>query len=148
MLRQWIESPDPDSALVRDKFTLSIMKEVKAICDRKTLTASAADIIDSVLTSLGFPGYSSALVAGSVNLPDKPLAFAFEKLLKTASKKPRYKFMCITEHPVEWQLRLFGAFMDRTMDGAHDSRVSFTPDAWQREVLDCIDDKFSVLVIG
>ncbi|KAF8146445.1 hypothetical protein K438DRAFT_507113 [Mycena galopus ATCC 62051] len=148
MLRQWIESPEPDSALVRDKFTRSIMKEVKAICDRKALTNSAAGIIDAVLISLGFAGYSSILVSGSIDLPDKPLAFAFEDLLKSTSKKPRYKFMRITEPPVEWQLRLFGEFMDRSMDGAPDSRVSFKPDAWQREVLDCIDKRFSVLVIA
>jgi hypothetical protein len=124
------------------------MKEVKVICDRKALTASAADIIKTVLASLGFAAYSSALLSGSLNLPDRPLAFAFEKLLKTTSKRPRYKFMSITEHPVAWQLRLFGEFMDRSMDSAYDLRVSFKPDAWQREVLDCIDGKFSVLVIG
>ncbi|KAJ7917141.1 hypothetical protein B0H13DRAFT_2231514 [Mycena leptocephala] len=114
-LHQWIESSERESAPVRDKFALAIMKEVKVICDRKALTASAADIIKTVLTSLGFAAYSSALLSGSLNLPDRPLAFAFEKLLKTTSKRPRYKFMSITEHP---------------------------------EVLDCIDGKFSVLVIA
>ncbi|KAF7347281.1 hypothetical protein MVEN_01483200 [Mycena venus] len=147
-LRQWVENSEADSALVRDRFTVAIMKEVKTICDRKALTTSAADIIKAVLKSLGFAALSPALISGSVNLPDRPLTFPFEQLLKTGSKKPRYKFMSITEHPVEWQLRLFGEFMDRSMDSAPDSRVSFKPDAWQREVLDCIDKKFSVLVIA
>ncbi|KAJ6520487.1 hypothetical protein C8R45DRAFT_1205447 [Mycena sanguinolenta] len=148
LLRQWIENAEADSPLVRDKFTVSIMKEVKAICDRNAMTKAAADVIDAVLTSLGFAGYSRTLTSSSPNLPDRPLAFPFENLLKSASKKPRYKFMSITEHPIEWQLRLFGEFMDRSMDSAPDSRVSFKPDAWQREVLDCIDKKFSVLVIA
>ncbi|KAF7337798.1 hypothetical protein MSAN_02253900 [Mycena sanguinolenta] len=146
LLRQWIENTEPDSALVRDNFTIAIMQEVKAICDRNAMTKAAADVIDAVLTSLGFAGYSSSLT--SPNLPDRPLAFPFENLLKSSSKKPRYKFMGITEHPIEWQLRLFGEFMDRSMDSAFDSRVSFKPDAWQREVLDCIDKRFSVLVIA
>ena len=57
--------------------------------------------------------------------------------------------MPIVEHPVEWQLRLFGEYMDRSMDSADDHRVSFQPDAWQREVLDCLDEEgHSVLVVG
>ena len=59
-----------------------------------------------------------------------------------------YKFMHITEDPVEWQLRVFGEFMDRSMDGLPDSRVSFIPDAWQRKVLDCLDANHSLLVVG
>ncbi|KAJ7686854.1 hypothetical protein B0H17DRAFT_1071320 [Mycena rosella] len=145
-LLQWIGDPECDSQLIRDKFTLAIMKQVKAICDRKSLTPSAANVIETVLESLGFSSYTSALLSDSVNLPDRPVTFAFTKLLK--NKQPRHKFMAITEHPVTWQLRLFGEFMDRSMDSSPDPRVSFNPDAWQREVLDCIDQKFSILVIA
>ncbi|KAJ7084759.1 hypothetical protein C8R43DRAFT_1115430 [Mycena crocata] len=145
-LLQWVEEPDSGSQLNRDKFALAIMKEVKAICDRKALTSAAANVIKAVLVSLGFAAYSSSFISDSINLPDKPLTFAFPKLLK--ANEARHKFMPITEHPVTWQLRLFGEFMDRSMDSAPDSRVSFKPDAWQRQVLDCIDGKFSVLVIA
>ncbi|KAJ6489614.1 hypothetical protein C8R47DRAFT_1177216 [Mycena vitilis] len=147
-LQEWIASSKRESSPTRDNFTLAIMKQLKAICDRKALTTSAAGIIEAVLASIGFGAYSSTLLSGSANLPDKPLTFEFEKLLKKTSKKPRHKFMCITEHPVVWQLRLFGEFMDRSMDSAGDPRVSFEPDAWQREVLDCVDQNFSVLVIA
>ncbi|KAK7063652.1 hypothetical protein R3P38DRAFT_2819611 [Favolaschia claudopus] len=148
LLRQWIESPESESSVMRDRFTLAVMKDVKAICDLKSLTPTAADAIKAVLVSLGFADYSAGLISNSVNLPDRSFTFAFEQLLKSSSKKPRYNFMHITEHPVEWQLRLFGEFMDRSMDSAPDSRVTFKPDAWQRGVLDCIDDNFSVLVIA
>jgi hypothetical protein len=57
--------------------------------------------------------------------------------------------MAINEDPVVWQLRLFGEYMDRSMDSAPDRRVSFQPDAWQREVLDGLDEpKTSLLVVG
>jgi hypothetical protein len=57
--------------------------------------------------------------------------------------------MAIKEDPVIWQLRVFSEYMDRSMDSAADSRVSFQPDAWQREVLDCLDEpKTSLLVVG
>ncbi|KAJ6601172.1 hypothetical protein DFH09DRAFT_1257794 [Mycena vulgaris] len=146
IILQWIEDPEFDSQLVRDQFTLAIMKAVKAICDRKSLTLAAANFLEAVLASLGFSTYTSALLADSVNLPDRPITFTVTKLLK--NKEPRYKFMAITEPPVTWQLRLFGEFMDRSMDSLPDARVSFRPDAWQREVLDCIDEKFSILVIA
>ncbi|KAJ7492020.1 hypothetical protein FB451DRAFT_514183 [Mycena latifolia] len=146
-LLQWIDDSERESQLVRDKFTLAIMKEVKTICDRKSLTPSAANILRTILVSLGFSTYTSSLLsADSVSLPDRPITFTFTKLLK--HNKPIHKFMALIEHPVAWQLRLFGEFMDRSMDSTPDSRVSFKPDAWQREVLDCIDENFSILVIA
>ncbi|KAJ7762289.1 hypothetical protein DFH07DRAFT_813783 [Mycena maculata] len=145
-LHQWIEDAEKDSQLVRDKFTLAIMKNVKTICDRKALTPSVAEAIKAVLVSLGFAAYTLSLLSDSVNLPDRGISFPFTKLMK--NKEPRHKFMAITDDPFTWQLRVFGEFMDRSMDGAPDPRVSFKPDAWQREVLDCIDGNFSVLVIA
>jgi hypothetical protein len=59
------------------------------------------------------------------------------------------KYMCMKEDPVVWQLRAFGEHLDRSMDSASDPRVTFRPDAWQRKVLDCLDDDgHSVLVVG
>ncbi|KAJ7045103.1 hypothetical protein C8F04DRAFT_1343667 [Mycena alexandri] len=147
-LLQWIESSDQESPSVRDKFTLAILKEVKALCEHQKLTSSAANIIKAVLASLGFAAYSSSLVSESVQLPDRDLSFTFQKLFSRSTKKPQYPFMKTSEDPVDWQLRLFGDFMNRSMDGARDPRVAFTPDAWQRDVLDCIDQNFSVLVIA
>ncbi|KAJ7511822.1 hypothetical protein B0H11DRAFT_2268815 [Mycena galericulata] len=145
-LLQWIGDPEKESQLVRDRFTLIIMKDVKAICDRKTLTPSVAKVIEAILVSLGFAAYIPSLLSDSVNLPDRPISFTFTKLLK--NKEPRHKFMAIIEDPIAWQLRLFGEFMDRSMDSAPDSRVSFKPDLWQRKVLDCIDDNSSILAIA
>lgn len=56
--------------------------------------------------------------------------------------------MKITEHPVVWQLRFFGDYMDRSMDSLPDPRVSFEADAWQRRVLDGIDQNKSLLVVA
>ncbi|KAJ7157241.1 hypothetical protein C8R46DRAFT_1004148 [Mycena filopes] len=146
---QWIESTGAESPSVCDHFTLAIMKQVKALCDRQTLTASAADIVKTVLAALGFAAASAGLVqTDPEHVPDRPISFSFQKLFSRSTKKPQYPFMKINEDPVDWQLRCFGDLMDRSMDGARDDRVSFTPDAWQRDVLDCIDRNFSVLVIA
>jgi superfamily II RNA helicase len=38
--------------------------------------------------------------------------------------------------------------MDRSMDSQADARVTFKPDAWQREVLDAVDQNMSLLVVA
>lgn len=49
---------------------------------------------------------------------------------------------------LNFQLEHCGPYMDRSFDSAPDSRVSFSPDAWQRKVLDAIDADHSLLVIA
>jgi ATP-dependent RNA helicase DDX60 len=56
--------------------------------------------------------------------------------------------MAIEETPVRWQLRLFGQYLDRSFDSRPDPRVSFFPDAWQRDVLDKLDRDESILVVA
>lgn len=51
--------------------------------------------------------------------------------------------------PLEFQLRFAGPYMERDMDSADDNRVrDFRPDKWQRDVLDHIDSKRSLLVVA
>ena len=56
--------------------------------------------------------------------------------------------MTIEETPVRWQLRVFGEYLDRSFDSRPDPRVTFHPDAWQREVLDKLDRDESILVVA
>ncbi|KAK8083334.1 hypothetical protein PG996_002115 [Apiospora saccharicola] len=61
---------------------------------------------------------------------------------------------CSLEHlllpraAVEFQLQHCGPYLERSFDSRKDERVSFAPDAWQREVLDAIDAEKSLLVIA
>lgn len=142
---QWLGDPDCDhpvkSVIVRDKFTVVIISKIKAISESGGLWPSAIALLKSVISALGFAIYIPALVDASPNqtTTEQKLGFEFTRL---------DDFMCITEHPVLWQLRLFGEHMDRSMDSQPDARVSFKPDAWQRQVLDCLDANESVLVVG
>ena len=79
---------------------------------------------------------------------DRRLGFRFIKLIDSKTDRLLHPFMAITEHPIVWQLLFFGQFMDRSMDSSPDRRVSFEPDAWQRRVLDGIDQNKSLLVVG
>jgi superfamily II RNA helicase len=44
--------------------------------------------------------------------------------------------------------QIFGDFMDHSIGSKLDPQVTFVPDAWQHEVLDCLDRNDSILVVG
>lgn len=50
--------------------------------------------------------------------------------------------------PKEFQLDHCGPYMERSFDSQPDPRVPFDPDAWQRKVLDAIDENKSVLAVA
>jgi hypothetical protein len=150
-IQQWIAERDPENPDIHDHYTVSIMRVVKELYAGDFLTGTTLGILAGIMVSLGFVEYISPLedeASRRLQL-DRDLPFSFVKLLKSKSHKPIHKFMAIKEDPVTWQLRVFGEYMDRSMDSAPDPRVSFQPDAWQREVLDCLDKpKSSLLVVG
>ncbi|KAF8958161.1 hypothetical protein BDZ97DRAFT_66327 [Flammula alnicola] len=146
-LEMWIEEAERESAQVRDRYTVSIMRRVKDLSHGGILTPSAKKALSAVLTVLGFRDYISGLLS-HLEVVDKRMNFRFIKLIDSKTETPRFQFMAITEHPAVWQLRLFGEFMDRSMDSAPDRRVAFEPDAWQRRVLDGIDRNKSLLVVA
>lgn len=150
-IQQWTNEHDPEHADIHDHYTVSIMRVVKELYTGDFLTETMLVILATIMVSLGFGSYIPPLEddASRKLQPDRVLAFSFIKLLKSKGHKPIYKFMAIKEDPVVWQLRVFGEYMDRNMDSAPDPRVSFQPDAWQREVLDGLDEpKTSLLVVG
>lgn len=149
-LEAWVLEAEPNSPLVRDKYTLYAMRTIKTILDRGAITPTVFKVISTVLLALDFESYIKPLQDqhASTMQEDRPLSFDFIKLVKSKTKAPIHNYMHITEDPAMWQLRLFGEFMDRSMDSQADRRVAFAPDAWQREVLDCIDDEGSILVVG
>jgi hypothetical protein len=152
-IKQWIveHDRDPGNAATHDHYTMSIIRVVKELYTSDFLTDTTLRILATIMISLGFVNYIPPLEddASRKLQPDRVLAFGFIELLNPRSHKPKYKFMAIKEDPVVWQLRVFGEHMDRSMDSTPDPRVSFQPDAWQREVLDGLDEpKSSLLVVG
>jgi len=146
IISRWISQiNDQGTGPVRDRYTMEIMRIVKELSESKHLTLTIHRVISTVLTVLGFGSFIKPPPDSQF---DRPLCFKFAKLVQSKSGRPLYEFMHITEDPITWQLRLFGEFMDRSMGSKSDPRVSFIPDAWQREVLDCLDRDESVLVVG
>ncbi|KAI0002287.1 hypothetical protein BJV74DRAFT_876690 [Russula compacta] len=150
-IQQWIAEHGPEKPAIHDHYSVSIMRMVKELYTSNSLTGTTLGVLASIMVALGFTDYIVPLEdeASRKLQPDRDLAFSFVKLLKSKSNKPVHKFMAIKEDPVIWQLRVFGEHMDCSMDSASDPRVSFQPDAWQREVLDCLDKpKCSLLVVA
>ncbi|TFK38254.1 hypothetical protein BDQ12DRAFT_684235 [Crucibulum laeve] len=152
-LLKWINEDNPDSSSINDQYTLSILRMIKDICDTGFVSSTASKILTTLLNVMGFGKYAERLLncnSREDSVVDFPLSFDFVKLVKSKSKgqPPRYLFMAIREDPVIWQLRLFGEYMDRSMDSAVDQRVAFHPDAWQRLVLDSIDEEKSMLIVA
>ncbi|RXW18629.1 hypothetical protein EST38_g7225 [Candolleomyces aberdarensis] len=144
----WIHDPEPSSPESQDRFSLAIMRLIKQLVDGKTLTTSLKDIISTLLSFFGFQEYTESMFKDVRVLEGVSPSFKFKKLVKSKTGVPVYDFMVLKGDPVRWQLRLFGEYMDRSMDSAPDPRVPFHPDAWQRKVLDCIDANHSMLVVA
>ncbi|KAF8636971.1 hypothetical protein AX17_003132 [Amanita inopinata Kibby_2008] len=145
---QWIDEVGHESDAIRNKYTVSIVRIIKDISRSNTLTPTTTKMLTAALRAIGFDDYIPSLVEKTEVAPDKKLSFKPLKLVSSRTKESYYPYMRIQEDPVIWQLRLFGEFMDRSMDSAPDPRVSFEPDAWQRKVLDGIDANQSLLVVA
>ncbi|KAK0444888.1 uncharacterized protein EV420DRAFT_1573248 [Desarmillaria tabescens] len=138
LLKMWIENSDHEKDSVRDRYTVTIMRLVKDIRDKGATTAARGKALSAVLTSFGFSTYINGFVMVAEPPTPCPLAFDFVKLVRSKGDV-LYPWMKITEHSILWQLRLFGPYMDRSMDGSFD----------RRKVLDCIDDpNHSMLVVA
>ncbi|TRM55291.1 hypothetical protein BD626DRAFT_601103, partial [Schizophyllum amplum] len=148
LLRSWINDPARDTDTARDKYTTQAMHIIADLCGRKVLTKAIAEKISGVLTVLGFGAYAKDLLPDEEKLEDLKMTFKFVDLLEAKGTQSIFPWMRVLEDPVEWQLRLWGEHMDRSIDAASDPRVGFRPDAWQRRVLDAIDRNSSLLVIA
>ncbi|KAK4189457.1 hypothetical protein QBC35DRAFT_493254 [Podospora australis] len=123
---------------VADASYLSIMamiwSKVKQICSLG-LTQPVFDSLATLAKTVKFP--VSAIDRAGLALRPSPLPFKVQD--------PKYP---IPQSATRFQLEYAGPYMDRGFDSAADDRVPFVPDAWQREVLDAIDDHVSVLAIA
>ena len=147
-LLKWVDDPQRQARPVCDSYTVGAVRIVMDVYGRKQLHPAAIKCLDNTMTALGLQSLTLTLSSDIALLEDRKLGFKFVKLWSKSKGTALYNFMPIVEHPVEWQLRLFGDFMDRSMDSQPDNRVPFEPDQWQRKVLDCLDLNESVLVVG
>ncbi|KAH7094191.1 P-loop containing nucleoside triphosphate hydrolase protein [Auriculariales sp. MPI-PUGE-AT-0066] len=151
-LQIWIaQAPEsrtqPD---VHDFYSVQLLRDVSKTYRVSGHCVQTLAALDSVMISLGFDSYIASLrgVVGLGEIGDREMSFKFEKLVRSSGSLI-HKWMRIQDaSAVSWQLRVFGEYMDRSLDSRPDKRVPFEPDAWQRKVLDALDADDSVLVVA
>ena len=128
-----------------------VVHTVRLCFDTVQLFTSAVEpkdvqIIQSILHILGFP--EAALEVFKFYITRRP------SLKKEAEYKPRkqlatHEVLKINMSFPVFQLKYCGHLMQRSFDSRPDPRVSgFSPDLWQRELLDIVDSKQSALVVA
>ncbi|KAK6823653.1 DEAD/DEAH box helicase [Apiospora arundinis] len=101
---------------------------------RLPVTVAVAEQVASLSQALQIP-----ISNLDSSLAKRPLPFLFSsKELRLPDPKMAQQF----------QLNFCGPFMDRSFDSSPDPRVPFEPDAWQKRVLDAIDQNKSLFVVA
>ncbi|KAJ1300164.1 hypothetical protein OPQ81_011916 [Rhizoctonia solani] len=145
VLESWILHERKEDVLVCEGYTVRILQAIHQLRENPSLFPTAANILGHILDVLGFSSFTPPKPAVQ---DDRELNFKFVKLVKSKSGRLLHPYFRIKTSPIEFQLKAYGTFMDRSMDGAVDSRVDFEPDGWQRRVLDRIDQNESTLVVA
>jgi len=129
----WIDEASPSDSDIKERYVVKILRIIHGIRDHSSLFPAAAKILSTLLRVIGFGSFQPVV---SKAKEDRVLMFTFLKLASRSKedKPPEYPFMTITSSIVEFQLKAFGEYMDRSMNSTPDPRVSFEPDGWQREV--------------
>jgi len=151
-LQSWIAqgSDGQGGQPVHDSFTVQLLLLVSKAYKAPGHTTATVTALNSVLTAIGLKAYIPGLSSTATTSEDvdRRLSFKFEKLLKSSGSAVHKWMHIVNEDPILWQLRVFGDYMDRSLDSRPDKRVPFEPDAWQRKVLNALDADESVLVVG
>lgn len=127
----WLAENESKSDSVCKKYTVLILRSIHQLSKNPSLFPSAAQILMQVLVAIGF----NSITLPTTNLQEeRELGFKFVDLVDSESGELLYPHLHISMSCIEFQLKYYGEFMDRSMGGMPDNRVRFEPDGWQREV--------------
>lgn len=107
---------------------------------KQDISPSSGKLFNVLADALGHPATAAATRQNPAPL-SRPLSYStfLDKQAKSLN---------LPKVSIDFQLRHCGPFLERSFDPAPDSRVSFHPDAWQRQVLDAVDAEKSLLVVA
>lgn len=89
------------------------------------------------------------LVAKALDIPiSSPTALPSRRLPFTSAIGKAKLTLPTGMGSLDFQMNYCGPYLERSFDSAPDPRVPFYPDAWQRKVLDAIDDDKSLFVVA
>ncbi|KAG8897798.1 hypothetical protein FRC00_003791, partial [Tulasnella sp. 408] len=148
---RWIYDSESGEPRVQAQYCVGLLRTASEVHDIGVASDAAKTFLRSLLDTIGLsdldilkPSSVKSTETTKKLLTFQPIRFAH----RDRSKPPLYPFLKLPSHAIDFQLDHYGVYMDRSMDGQYDSRVSFVPDAWQRNVLDRLDKRESVLVVA
>jgi len=147
IVRAWIEDPKAEDTVLAEQYRVRILAESKNLSRMKGCTPGMRKTLAGLFKALGMDGVQLPKHSDGDSADRNPL-FSFTKTWSKSQACPVYPYFLIQESRIEFQLRAFGEFMDRSMDSRADHRTCFDPDAWQVAVLDKIDQRSSILVVA
>ncbi|KAG9019792.1 hypothetical protein FRB90_007935 [Tulasnella sp. 427] len=147
---KWIADDRGGDPPVQAGYSVTILRLATEIQASGVVSDAARTSVCSLLRTLGLADLDILKESSSTSESSKkPLTFQTVRFAHRDPSKPAlYPFLRLPTHPINFQLEHYGVYMDRSMDGQADPRVSFVPDAWQRQVLDRLDRRESVLVVA
>lgn len=138
LLELWIAQSRGNQARSAQGLAALLFDVARSIANEPAAnTKTIHTIIQDICKQLNLP-----TIPMGIPKTDRPLAFPFK--VPTTSKDS----ISVNGTKTDFQLSHCGPYLDRAIDATEDSRVKFTPDAWQVKVLDEIDANRSVFVVA
>ncbi|KAK5726136.1 hypothetical protein LTR17_013038 [Elasticomyces elasticus] len=138
VLRYWIDACRRGEQQRRVEVTALIWNLASQVMQSRGLTKTVVSSVKITVDTLSLPPVPQA-TADSLN--DRKLGFAFALPTKVES-------VAVKLPSKEFQLTYCGPYLERSFDSRPDPRVEFSPDGWQRKVLDGIDADKSIFVVA
>ena len=110
---------------------------LRKLPDFSGFTKTLAGKVKEIVTAFSFPSLDFEIPS-----TDRKLAYDPKVVL------PKEDARSSLQDNQNFQLLHCGPYMDRNLDSAPDSRVPFSPDGWQRKVLDELDLNHSLFVVA
>ena len=158
-IQSWSSEKRQVLAAEAELYQLSLLIQIwTRLCKRNQQQGGIASLIWSHINNLRNVGPVSPSIKTAIEQACKMLniqAPSFETT--SADQRLSFPFTLPEQKDVDirlgsdstiFQLTECGPYMDRSMDSSKDDRVSFNPDAWQRNVLDLIDTDKSIFVVA
>jgi superfamily II DNA or RNA helicase len=124
------------------------------LISRVTVPDILAMLWSQAIYTKGFPMTSEIagqllLVAKALDIPfDSPGSLPSRRLPFVSAIGRSKVALPAGMRALDFQMDYCGPYLERSFDSAPDPRVAFQPDAWQRKVLDAIDDDKSLFVVA
>lgn len=137
LFEHWVQLSRKE-ATIRHQFVAGLVwQHAQTVLDCENLSDAVRKELWLVLQQLKLPG-----------LDMTKLGALGQRTLAVKDSSPHKPDLSVRPSDNRFILSYCGPYLKRTFDSTADPRVAFSPDAWQRQVLDAIDKNDSIFVVA